>query len=162
MIDLKRARAEADAYRQALARKGAAEQFDELLAVDVHKRELQTQVEELRARTKLKGKPTPEQLAQVTEVKERLKPLEAELAGAEARLRDLHDRVPNPPAEDTPEALKSVALSDEEKGEGAAGKLLHDDKLYNNLNQTSAELVKMLYDFRQNPKKYLSIKVSLF
>lgn len=49
-----------------------------------------------------------------------------------------------------------------EKGEGAAGKLLHDDKLYNNLNQTSAEMVKLLYDFRQNPKKYLSIKVSLF
>ena len=49
-----------------------------------------------------------------------------------------------------------------EKGEGAAGKLLRDDKLYNNLNQTSAEMVKLLYDFRQNPKKYLSIKVSLF
>ena len=42
MIDLKKARAEADAYRAALARKGAAEQFDELLALDVRKRELQT------------------------------------------------------------------------------------------------------------------------
>ena len=49
-----------------------------------------------------------------------------------------------------------------DKGEGSAGKLLHDDKLYNNLNQTTAEMVKMLYDFRQNPKKYLSIKLSLF
>ncbi len=49
-----------------------------------------------------------------------------------------------------------------DKGEGTAGKLLHDDKLYNNLNQTTAEMVKMLYDFRQNPKKYLSIKLSLF
>ena len=58
-------------------------------------------------------------------------------------------------------SLKNIS-SGLEKGEGAAGKLLHDDKLYNNLNQTSAELVKMLYDFRQNPKKYLSIKVSLF
>jgi len=49
-----------------------------------------------------------------------------------------------------------------DKGEGSAGKFLHDDKLYTNLNQTTAEMVKLLYDFRQNPKKYLSIKVSLF
>ncbi len=49
-----------------------------------------------------------------------------------------------------------------DKGEGSAGKFLHDDKLYNNLNQTSAEMVKFLYDFRQNPRKYLSIKLSLF
>jgi phospholipid/cholesterol/gamma-HCH transport system substrate-binding protein len=49
-----------------------------------------------------------------------------------------------------------------DKGEGTAGQLLHDEKLYNNLNQTSAEMVKLLYDFRQNPRKYLSIKVSLF
>lgn len=49
-----------------------------------------------------------------------------------------------------------------DKGEGTAGKLLRDDKLYNNLNQTTAEMVKLMYDFRQNPKKYLSIKLSLF
>lgn len=49
-----------------------------------------------------------------------------------------------------------------QKGEGTIGKLLHDDKLYNNFNQTSSEIVKLLYDFRQNPRKYLSIRVSLF
>ena len=31
-----------------------------------------------------------------------------------------------------------------------------------NVNQLSAEGVKMLYDFRQNPKKYLTIKFELF
>jgi phospholipid/cholesterol/gamma-HCH transport system substrate-binding protein len=49
-----------------------------------------------------------------------------------------------------------------ERSEGTAGKLLHDDALYNNLNQLTSESVKLLYDFRQNPKKYLSIKVTLF
>jgi phospholipid/cholesterol/gamma-HCH transport system substrate-binding protein len=49
-----------------------------------------------------------------------------------------------------------------EKGEGTAGRLLKDEQLYNNLNQTSAEITKLIYDFRQNPRKYLSVKVSIF
>jgi phospholipid/cholesterol/gamma-HCH transport system substrate-binding protein len=49
-----------------------------------------------------------------------------------------------------------------QRGEGTAGKLIHDDQLYNNVNQLSAETVKLIYDFRQNPKKYLTIKFSIF
>jgi phospholipid/cholesterol/gamma-HCH transport system substrate-binding protein len=49
-----------------------------------------------------------------------------------------------------------------ERGEGTAGLLLKDEKLYRNLNDVSAEVTKLLYDFRQNPRKYLSIKVSIF
>lgn len=49
-----------------------------------------------------------------------------------------------------------------ERGEGTAGLLLKDEKLYQNLNEVSAELTKLLYDFRQNPRKYLSVRVSLF
>jgi seryl-tRNA synthetase len=77
--------------------------FDELLAADVQWRELLQRVDELRARTKLKGKPTPEQLSELTALKTELQPLEAELAETTQRLQDLHDRVPNPPAEDTPD-----------------------------------------------------------
>ncbi|TML05982.1 MAG: serine--tRNA ligase, partial [Actinobacteria bacterium] len=59
MIDLRRAREQPDQLRAALARKGAADLFDELLAADGAVREVQPSVEELRASRKLKGKPTP-------------------------------------------------------------------------------------------------------
>ncbi|HSQ23856.1 MAG TPA: MlaD family protein [Pyrinomonadaceae bacterium] len=49
-----------------------------------------------------------------------------------------------------------------QRGEGTVGKLLTDESLYNNVNNFSSEGVKMLYDFRQNPKKYMTIKFQLF
>ncbi len=61
----------------------------------------------------------------------------------------------------TIENLKSLTAR-LERGEGTAGKLLKDETLYNNVNNASAEITKLLYDFRQNPKKYLSVKVTIF
>ena len=49
-----------------------------------------------------------------------------------------------------------------QRGEGTVGRLLNDESLYTNVNQLSSESVKMLYDFRQNPRKYLTIKFELF
>ncbi|HXV61692.1 MAG TPA: MlaD family protein [Vicinamibacteria bacterium] len=49
-----------------------------------------------------------------------------------------------------------------ERGDGTAGQLLHDRALYENLNATAVELRGLLADIRQDPKKYLRIKVSLF
>ncbi len=105
MIDLKAARANPDAFRAALARKGAAQAFDELLEADGRWLELVPQVDELRSRTKLKGKPAPEQLEALKQVKVELKRLEEELAEAERRRRELLDRVPNPPDEATPDGF---------------------------------------------------------
>jgi phospholipid/cholesterol/gamma-HCH transport system substrate-binding protein len=64
-------------------------------------------------------------------------------------------------ARDTVTQLKRIT-DRLERGEGSAGLLLTDERLYNNVNNLSAELTRMLYDFRQNPRKYLSVKVALF
>jgi phospholipid/cholesterol/gamma-HCH transport system substrate-binding protein len=61
----------------------------------------------------------------------------------------------------TTERIDSVVAS-AQRGEGTFGKLLTDDTLYTNVNQLSSEGVKLIYDFRQNPKKYLTIKFELF
>ena len=105
MIDLKAARANPEAVRAALARKGAAEAFDRLLEADERWRALVPRVDELRARTKLKGKPTPEQLEELQAVKAELKDVEEALAAAEAERDELALRVPNLPHDDVPGRL---------------------------------------------------------
>src|SRR3954462_7592481 len=84
MIDLREARERPDEMRAALARRGAADAFDELLAADARWRALVPQVDQLRAQQKLDGKPTPEQLEQLKQLKEELRSLEDELAAAES------------------------------------------------------------------------------
>lgn len=49
-----------------------------------------------------------------------------------------------------------------EKGQGTLGKLYKDPSLYDNLNQSTAEITKLIYDLRQDPKKYLTIRFRLF
>jgi seryl-tRNA synthetase len=103
VIDVKAARAEPDSWRAALARKGAAEDFDALMEADRSWLALVPQVDDLRSKTKLKGKPTPEQLEELKGVKAELQRLEEELANAERRRTELLDRVPNPPDPSAPE-----------------------------------------------------------
>ncbi len=66
--------------------------------------------------------------------------------------------------EKSKEALERFASLAEkiENGEGTMGKLLKDPALYNNLDQSSAELSKLIYDLRQDPKKYLTIRFRIF
>ena len=60
-------------------------------------------------------------------------------------------------------------ISDAQAGKGTLGRLVNDDTLYNNANSTVQSINKfsdnasrMIDDFRQNPKKYLRIKLALF
>jgi seryl-tRNA synthetase len=106
MIDLKAARHDPDGYRAALARKGAAEAFDALLEADERWRALVPRVDELRGKTKLKGKPSPEQLAELQQVKEQLRAAEEEYAAAEAARDELLAQVPNPPHDSVPDGVE--------------------------------------------------------
>ncbi len=103
MIDLKAARSDPDGFRAALARKGAADAFDALLAADERWRALVPRIDDLRSRQKLKGKPTPEQLAELSALKDELKAAEDELAAAEAARDEALARVPNPPDPSAPD-----------------------------------------------------------
>jgi seryl-tRNA synthetase len=105
MIDLREARANPEAFRAALARRGAADAFDTLLAADERWRALVPQVDELRARQKVDGKPTQEQLQELKRIKEQLRSLEDELSAAETARDEALAQVPNPPHESAADGL---------------------------------------------------------
>jgi phospholipid/cholesterol/gamma-HCH transport system substrate-binding protein len=58
---------------------------------------------------------------------------------------------------------KLSAITDRlEAGEGTAGRLLQDPSLYNNSNQVLVETRDLVKAIRQNPKKYLTIRLKIF
>jgi seryl-tRNA synthetase len=100
VIDLKTARQEPDRYRAALARRGAAEDFDALLAVDHRWRELTERAESLRAEQKRSSKgtpPSPEAIEALRRLRDELAAAEAEQAQAGHERQELLDRIPNLP-----------------------------------------------------------------
>jgi seryl-tRNA synthetase len=99
VIDLKAARQDRDGYRAALARRGAAADFDKLLAADASWREQTERAESLRAEQKRasKGKPGPGELERLRDLSARIDAALAEQAHA-ALLRDeLLAKIPNLP-----------------------------------------------------------------
>ncbi len=100
VIDLRAARQEPDRYRSALARRGAAADFDAVLTADQTWRELTERAETLRAaqkRSSRGAKPSPEKLAELQQLRKELDAAEAELAEAERRRQELLGRIPNLP-----------------------------------------------------------------
>ncbi len=119
MIDLRAARSDPEGYRKALARKGATDAFDELLEADERWRGLVPKVDDLRSQQKIKGKPTPEQVEELKQVKEELRRFEEELSAAAAGRDELLQKVPNPPHESVPDEEQddTEGVIDREVGE---------------------------------------------
>jgi phospholipid/cholesterol/gamma-HCH transport system substrate-binding protein len=63
---------------------------------------------------------------------------------------------------DTTMTKLASLTSDLDAGKGTAGKLLKDDTAYNNVNHVLEETQGLIKSIRENPKKYLSIKLHIF
>jgi len=60
---------------------------------------------------------------------------------------------------DTTLANVNNLLAGLDNGQGTMGKLLKDDKLYDNLEVASMQLKELLQDFKLNPKRYVNVSV---
>jgi len=113
MLDLKLIRSEPERVKRALARRGAAEQVDELLALDARRRELLPQIEGAQAERKAlskqigeakqRGEDAAEPMAAVQKLKQGIESGKAELEGVEAELERVAAALPNLPDPDAPE-----------------------------------------------------------
>ena len=111
MLDLKFIRENADLVKEGARKKRVDVDIDQLIELDAKRRQLITQVDELRAEQNTKSKAIgslpPEERSQaaaaVKELKERIKSLEAEEQEMVSRVRDLSLLVPSPPADDVPD-----------------------------------------------------------
>ncbi|HEX7278854.1 MAG TPA: serine--tRNA ligase [Solirubrobacterales bacterium] len=117
MLDLKAIRSDPERFKAALARRGAAEQVDELLGLDARRRELLPEVENAQAERKTLSKQIGERkqagedaeaeglMATVQGLKERIESGKEELEEVEAKLGELARTLPNLPDPDAPAGM---------------------------------------------------------
>ena len=115
MLDLKLLRSDPERVRTALARRGAADSVDELLALDQRRRELLPEIEGARSErkqaseqigaAKKAGEDADEAIAAVKELKSRMEILEKELEEVEARRDSLAVSLPNLPDPTSPDGF---------------------------------------------------------
>lgn len=53
----------------------------------------------------------------------------------------------------------NMILDETSQGKGSLGKLIHDEKLYNELVETNQELQELVNDLEQHPERYVNISV---
>ena len=108
MIDINLLRQQPDLIKTALKnRQKDPTLADKVLEFETNRREILVKVEELRSRQNvfnrsLKGKPTDEQLKELSVIKEKLKTLETDLKEIEANQNSSLEEIPNIPADDVP------------------------------------------------------------
>jgi len=115
MLDLKLIRSDPERVKAALARRGAAERVDELLAIDARRRELLPRVEGAQAERKSlskkigeakgRGEEATEEMAAVAKLKESIESGKAELARVDEELERAAAALPNLPEEGAPEGM---------------------------------------------------------
>ena len=115
MLDLKLIRSDPERVKQALARRGAAEDVDRLLALDARRRELLPEIEGAQAERKTlskqvgeakqRGEEATELIATVGGLKERIETGKAELETVEAELETVAAALPNLPDPEAPEGM---------------------------------------------------------
>lgn len=104
-------------------------------------------------------------LANVESISANLKSSNAYLTGTLSNFNKISDDVAKSNIRQTLEnANKAVAdlqatINKINNGHGSLGLLLNDDKMYNNLNNASANLNNLLIDLKANPKRYVNISV---
>lgn len=112
MLDLRAIREDPEAYREALARRGAGADLDGVLALDERRRELVARVEQLRAEQNRGSKEIGSAgdaaarqalIEGVRAVSDELERLEPELARVDEELTEAAARLPNPPDEAAPD-----------------------------------------------------------
>jgi seryl-tRNA synthetase len=113
MLDLKLIRSDPERVKAALARRGAAERVDELLALDARRRELLPEIESAQAErkslskkvgeAKQAGGDAPELMEEVAALKERIESGRAELEKVDAELERAVASLPNLPDPDAPD-----------------------------------------------------------
>lgn len=104
MLDIKFIRENLELIKQNCANRRAKVDFEKLLELDEQRRSLLKQIDDLRASRNQgsKGKPSPEEIAKMREVGERIKEVESSLTTVETEYKDLLMRVPNLTHADTP------------------------------------------------------------
>ena len=77
-------------------------------------------------------------------------------AGALINDRQLYDRL------NSMASRVDAVMTNLQKGEGTAGQLLQDRQLYENMNATMAEVRNLIAAITADPRKYLTVRVSIF
>jgi seryl-tRNA synthetase len=133
MLGLQFIRDNPDVVRQALARRDSNAPLDELLELDEKARKLRSAMESRRAEQKRlsQEKPTDEMRIQLTELKGQIQQEEAQVTTLDSEISELMLRIPNLPAETTPDgksAEDNVVVRTEGKApEFAFAPKTHDD-----------------------------------
>jgi len=126
MLDLKLIRSDPERVKAALARRGAAEQVDELLALDARRRELLPEIEGAQAERKAlskqigeakqRGEAAEQPMLDVAALKAKIEAGKAELEQVEAELQRVGRTLPNLPDPDAPDGMSeedAVVLREE-------------------------------------------------